>query len=343
MSFPALLAPIFLILISKSKYNAKVLEYFRTQKYTNSTLGLYEHNQYTSEESAATREIIKLKIIHSPKIFLSLLVCFWIFLALVSILLDKIICKGWITDEKCAFEEIGIPILSAAFMLIPFLGSIQIIYTHCIEHNHVQKPWMRKYALLALALATTPCILAGLIEIAYHRFWYNEESEIKIFPYLLTNIAFLLHFYVLFGSYLVQIYRLEDKKNSSSSNDLSLEDILENEISRSFFQAFLVETLCVENLIFIQHLKQFKASNELQKENFAKKIYRYFIREGSIAQINISSKARKTITENINNQSISFDVFEEAEEEIMFLLTYDSLRKFRVSPYYAQVVNRFLS
>eukprot|EP00924_Labyrinthula_sp_SR-Ha-C_P000589 snap_masked-scaffold_27-processed-gene-3.9-mRNA-1 protein AED:1.00 eAED:1.00 QI:0/0/0/0/1/1/2/0/321 len=318
MAFPAILAPILLTglaFLSKSKYNAKLLEYFRTQKYTNSTLELYGINQYTASESTATKEIMKLKLIHSPRVFKSVLFSFWLLIVMLSVMLEKIICQGWITGEKCAFEKIGIPFLSAGFMLVPFLGEIVIIYMHFKEQHRIQKPWMRKFPALMFALATTPCIISGLIEIVYHKFWYDETEKIKIFP-------------------------LDEGEHSSIKDDLSLDEILENETSKNFFQAFLVETLCVENLIFIQHLKQFKASNEFQTENFAKKIYHYFIQEGSIAQVNISGKTRNKIKEKFNNQNISLEVFKEAEDEVIFLLTYHSLSKFKSSPYYAQVVDQ---
>eukprot|EP00924_Labyrinthula_sp_SR-Ha-C_P000588 snap_masked-scaffold_27-processed-gene-3.11-mRNA-1 protein AED:1.00 eAED:1.00 QI:0/-1/0/0/-1/1/1/0/346 len=346
MAFPAIVAPIFLTgiaLVAKIKYNEKLVEYFRSQGYTNSTLQLYGTNQYTATESTATKEIMKLKLLHSPRVFKALIFSLWLLFVLLSVMLEKIICQGWITGEKCALEKIGIPILSAAFMLLPSLGEIVIIYKKIKNDKSIDKPWLKHFDSLIFALGTTPGIIAGLIEIIYHQLWYKENEEIKLFPYLLTNIAFISNFYVLFIFYLLKIYQLRRNGDKAVKHDLSLDDILENEISRDFFQAFLVESLCVENLIFILHLRIFKSANEFVTENLAKKIYNYFIKEGSIAQVNISGKTRKIIKENIYYQNISSDIFEEAEEEVISLLTYDSLPKFKSSSYYPRIVNRFIS
>eukprot|EP00924_Labyrinthula_sp_SR-Ha-C_P005879 snap_masked-scaffold_14-processed-gene-7.46-mRNA-1 protein AED:1.00 eAED:1.00 QI:0/0/0/0/1/1/3/0/287 len=287
MSFPAIVAPIFLtglVLIAKSNYNAKLLEYFREQKHTYSTLKLYESNQYTETEYTTKKEIVFI----------------WLVIALISFILEKIICQGWITGQECALEKIGIPILCAGFMFIPVLGEVVIIYTHCKEQNHVEKPWMRKFPLLAFTLGTTPCVISGTVEIVYEYEYSNKAS-------------------------------FED--------DLTLNDILNHQIGKNFFQAFLVGTACVENLIFIQHLNQLQSINEFQRLNFTKKIFNDFIREGSIAQINISGKTRIKITEKLNSENITFDIFDDAKEEVLFLLTYDSLRKFKLSAYYPQLVN----
>eukprot|EP00924_Labyrinthula_sp_SR-Ha-C_P000586 snap_masked-scaffold_27-processed-gene-3.10-mRNA-1 protein AED:1.00 eAED:1.00 QI:0/0/0/0/1/1/2/0/451 len=341
MTFPASVGPIFLSGISR--YNKKLLEYFRAQNNTHSTLGHYGSTNYIPSEYSATKAMKKLKLIHSPKVFKSLLLCFFLLIGLLSVMLEKIICQGWITGEKCAFEHIGIPILSAAFMLLPLLGEIEILCKKFKENKSVDKPWMKNFDYLALALGTTPCVISGLIEIIYHQSFYNETEEVELFPYFLTNIAFLTHYFVLFGHYTVRMYQSDNINNSSVKDDLNLNDILENEISRNFFQAFLVESLCVENLIFILHLRKFKSASEFETENLAKKIYNYFIKEGSIAQVNISGKTRNKIKEKFNNQNISLEVFKEAEDEIIYLLTYDSLSKFKSSPYYPQVVNRFLT
>eukprot|EP00924_Labyrinthula_sp_SR-Ha-C_P009278 snap_masked-scaffold_2-processed-gene-18.34-mRNA-1 protein AED:1.00 eAED:1.00 QI:0/0/0/0/1/1/2/0/342 len=324
-------------LISRSRYNTKLTEYFNQHESFLSPLTLAGEHAFSLEsESFGSKELKRLKFLSSDKFYSFFVLGTWSFFGLVTLILEGVVCKGWIKGNKCAFEEIGVLALQSTVLVGTVFAGIQVLaakfkYNSLLEAKFIPKQW--NIAFFG--------ITAGAVQVLYDLFWYDPAEEIYIFPFVFSDIAFMGMLLGLFYPLFVIPCKTKSLNSSLDTDGLTLQDILQNKASRTFFQAFLVENLCVENLLFIQYLYRFKEVTPSHAESFAQHVFKKFIAEGSIGQINISAKARNQAKTRIELNNAFPEMFKEAEEQVILLLTYDSLPKFKASNYYSQLVHHY--
>ncbi|KAJ3444716.1 regulator of g protein signaling [Anaeramoeba flamelloides] len=105
-----------------------------------------------------------------------------------------------------------------------------------------------------------------------------------------------------------------------------------------FFMNFLKSQFTEENLLFfdkVNTFKKIKKKDELKNE--AKNIYGKFIEEGAKMQINIDSVTRNNIITKVKSNNINSDIFEQAQNQIYFLMLNDPYSRFLDSPDYEEL------
>eukprot|EP00924_Labyrinthula_sp_SR-Ha-C_P005895 maker-scaffold_14-snap-gene-8.34-mRNA-1 protein AED:0.00 eAED:0.00 QI:59/1/1/1/0/0/2/46/344 len=233
-------------LIAKSKYNTKLIEHFDAKKYLNpssentSPLGSFR----MEEETDQSNELKMLKFLSSPRCYNRILFLIWFSILLLTLLLERIICQGWFTGEKCDFEDIGLLLLNTVFLVFPVTAAIPVACSQKVYNNYVEQRWMKNY----------------------------------------FNIG-----------------------------------------------------------IVIELVEEFKQARGVRRKRIAKKILLGFIEDKSLGEINIDFEAKQKIFERFKKADYSSEMFYEAETEIISLLTFDSLPKFKASPYYVQAVHHYIA
>eukprot|EP00924_Labyrinthula_sp_SR-Ha-C_P009315 snap_masked-scaffold_2-processed-gene-19.17-mRNA-1 protein AED:1.00 eAED:1.00 QI:0/0/0/0/1/1/2/0/423 len=330
-------------MFAKSRFNTAISKHFSSR---NSDAAEFFSGDLLSKVDAETPEERKkleyLKLISSDFFhsFVTLLMMF--IMIFMTFLFEGIICKGWITGKPCALETIGFTLLNLSLLVFASVGTFSILALRLKFYNFSQNEQTKNYWRVGMAFGPTPCLVAALIEFIYHNQYYTETDEIFIFPYFMTNFAFISMFSTLFLLNFISPFSSR-KGRRSRTCDVSLKDILGSDLSTKYFRDFLVDILCVENLIFIQYVRRFKLIEDAEEMvKFANFILENFVRVGSVGQVNISGVARSQINERFENNEVSSDMFKEAEFQIMELLTFDSLPKFLDSETYVQSLQHSL-
>eukprot|EP00924_Labyrinthula_sp_SR-Ha-C_P001486 snap_masked-scaffold_55-processed-gene-1.20-mRNA-1 protein AED:1.00 eAED:1.00 QI:0/0/0/0/1/1/2/0/452 len=331
-------------LIARSKYNTKLIEHFKSQDFFISplTVSKEQHPLTWDSQSTSSRELQKLKYLSSEKFYCLFAFIFWSIKGLIIFIFDLIVCKGWLTGNKCAFEEMGILVLQTSLLIFSILAGLRIFSALLKHNNYLEVKSMPNHWKIALSLGILPGILFPALQIVYDIFLYEPSDEIYPFPFILADINFFCLFFCMFYPIFLLPFKNKSLNSRLVSDGLTLQDILNNPSSSALFQAFLVETLCVENLLFIQHVERFQNLGSSQTATFAQIIFMKFVAEGSVGQINLPSRVRNQIKERIEFNNIFKEMFDEAEHEVILLLTYDSLPKFRASEYYSQIIHHYL-
>eukprot|EP00924_Labyrinthula_sp_SR-Ha-C_P000587 snap_masked-scaffold_27-processed-gene-3.14-mRNA-1 protein AED:1.00 eAED:1.00 QI:0/-1/0/0/-1/1/1/0/443 len=331
-------------LICRSKYNAKLIEYFSDEKLSLSPLAISQ-GQYamtTETNSTSSKELQRLKYLSSNSFYFFSVIFHWCLWGVIIFILERVICKGWITGNKCALDEFGLVALETVVLIICLFSAVAVIRKTLKYENNLELKSLPKNSTMALTFGIIPGIILPGMQILYYTHWYETSDEINLFPFILDDIAFISLFFSLFYPVYFLPFKTKSLDSCLDSDGLTLQDILNNDSSKAIFQAFLVETFCVENLLFIRYLKNFKQGKSKETYRLAHLIFKKFVAEGSLVQINISARLRKQVAERIYSNNIYPEMFQEVEQEVVSLLTYDSLPKFKSSNYYSQVVHHYL-
>lgn len=108
-----------------------------------------------------------------------------------------------------------------------------------------------------------------------------------------------------------------EKRDSGVSSSLEELLYLPNEVK--LFKSFAEKEHAVENLDFIEKIREFKTEKDISKaEEMKKNIYNTYLSEDPSIPLNITEKTLKKIQTAYKNQNTL--LFNEAENEIMILL-----------------------
>eukprot|EP00475_Leptophrys_vorax_P027885 TRINITY_DN39888_c0_g2_i1.p1 TRINITY_DN39888_c0_g2~~TRINITY_DN39888_c0_g2_i1.p1 ORF type:complete len:437 (+),score=102.15 TRINITY_DN39888_c0_g2_i1:83-1393(+) len=119
---------------------------------------------------------------------------------------------------------------------------------------------------------------------------------------------------------------------SKFSGRIKMDDILKDEALLLEFQAFLVKELSVENLHFLLDVKKFKAELTENLEALFKELMEKYILENSPFEINIPADIRNqllNLQQTPQQITLTRQVFDAAQDEIITLLDSDPVRRFR--------------
>lgn len=165
--------------------------------------------------------------------------------------------------------------------------------------------------------------------------------------------TFLLEiFFVIVGVYPLRDQRkLDQRVNECTFDHLeSLEDMLQDPAARVALEAFMRREFCNEMLEFYESVEKFKRKYELhspaKRLNAARVIHAQFIVPGAPAQINLSlthvaeihvklfggaDRCQSNTMESASISDAPFEVFDEAQREIVHLIRRDPFVRFQIS------------
>eukprot|EP00924_Labyrinthula_sp_SR-Ha-C_P004593 snap_masked-scaffold_1-processed-gene-5.11-mRNA-1 protein AED:1.00 eAED:1.00 QI:0/0/0/0/1/1/2/0/443 len=337
MAAPSLAINIWLIF--KSEYNQKLSEYFTEKSFLDRSsfmsLSIPVTGSKESVDTDRTRHnhLNRLKWLSSTKFLKLLLLVLLMSLLFSAIFLWAVICKGFITGKECNLDVTGFKALYIIGVLGTVILAILVNYVMKTHKNYMQIKYDKNYWDNAVYFLAIPTILG---------FFINALNMFTIDTYDRDVISFgpnlLLDAYYWFGMGLI-LKTFDGVKRSSVSKEdgISLDDILDNHGAKVIFQQFLIETYCSENLAFINHVAMFKKLKGRALVKRAKFLVRGFILPDSYGEINISSRSKTSIIEQYRNKQYTVNMFDDAEEEIIDVLVYDSLPKFKATENYVQM------
>ncbi|KAJ3451394.1 electron carrier/ protein disulfide oxidoreductase [Anaeramoeba flamelloides] len=133
-------------------------------------------------------------------------------------------------------------------------------------------------------------------------------------------------------------------KNKDFSID-SVEKLLTIPVAVEYFTEYLNHEMCQENLLFFLSVKNFKNllnSNQMEKKiiSMSKKIYKKYIKTGSLFQVNIDYICREKINSLVKKKEFSIDMFNEAQEIVFGHMNNDQLIGFKNSDLYSQLLKK---
>jgi len=129
--------------------------------------------------------------------------------------------------------------------------------------------------------------------------------------------------------------------NVGSSGMKSLKQILSYQFSIRYFKDFCTRTYCHESILFwldAENYQNLPGSNYMKR--IANKIYKKYVADFAMLQINISGKVRLEIAKNLENPTRV--IFKKAQTEILRLMETDALPKFLLSKEY-EIMNLCLN
>ncbi|KAJ5068655.1 electron carrier/ protein disulfide oxidoreductase [Anaeramoeba ignava] len=148
----------------------------------------------------------------------------------------------------------------------------------------------------------------------------------------------------------------ENEKSSPEKPTLEKNDIQEeklNEIDNlqklfkvpiaiDYFKEYLIQQLNQENLLFYLEVSEFeKLKNDKDKmEKIGKHIFEKYVKPGSLFEINIESKTRKTIITSVKNGSFNPNLFQEAKQTVFQHMDHDNFGPFKQSQIYSELITK---
>lgn len=214
----------------------------------------------------------------------------------------------------------------------------------------VQDAFAFKWELLATVLLSFPLLIVWLIA----RFAINFDNAVphEIWPLVIYLVCLVVG--IASPSILVWKARQYRLKHGDSASFVSLEAspsvssnadffllVLETPILVESLKRFMVTNWSVENLLFLQEIKEFqgfRGGPEERKES-AKRIYEIFLEPGCMFEVNLDSQDREGIMEAIAEGRISPDLFEAAWVKVFNIVKHDSIPKWRQSPEFQEAWN----
>lgn len=112
-------------------------------------------------------------------------------------------------------------------------------------------------------------------------------------------------------------------------NELEFDQIISNRFEIIRFRKFLEKEFCQENLDFYIDVQKYKKLPLNLMKIEASRLFKKYIEQDSISQVNISYDTVEHIKKNLNTPSN--DIFANAEEEILQLLHHDCYKRFVAS------------
>ncbi|KAJ5078685.1 electron carrier/ protein disulfide oxidoreductase [Anaeramoeba ignava] len=137
------------------------------------------------------------------------------------------------------------------------------------------------------------------------------------------------------------ISQIKPKINEESSINFStLQDVLQNSYAVEFFKEYLTQQYNQENLMFYLEVNEFKKIKEENIENLAKNIYEKFVKNESLFEINIDSQTRNEISNKVEQNDFSLNMFDEAQKIIFILMDQNSYDGFKNSDLYEDLLKK---
>eukprot|EP00924_Labyrinthula_sp_SR-Ha-C_P000500 snap_masked-scaffold_27-processed-gene-0.28-mRNA-1 protein AED:1.00 eAED:1.00 QI:0/-1/0/0/-1/1/1/0/197 len=183
-----------------------------------------------------------------------------------------------------------------------------------------------------------PIVCSACLEMAAEFGFSDASIHVRLLPHVLLDLAFFSQYYYNVMAMILKTYDGSSSSDHLESDGVSLEVILNNKIACEKFEDFLVSKFAGENLAFLNHLREFKKLKGIKMRERAKFMVRRFIRGGSIGEINIKFSVKSAILEDYGAGNITSSMFDDAEDEILRLLTDSMLPKFKKSHYYRSVM-----
>ena len=119
------------------------------------------------------------------------------------------------------------------------------------------------------------------------------------------------------------------------NQSLSLEELLDHPVTVEIFKQELLKTQSAENLIFCLHARRYRTLNSSKaRKLLAPHIANAFIRLDAPQQININTRQRETVLNNIDNHQFSSHLFYEAERECIMLMKVNAFKTFNATNKY---------
>lgn len=126
------------------------------------------------------------------------------------------------------------------------------------------------------------------------------------------------------------------KKNTNLEDEHSFKAILENPITLVYYKSFLDKRLCSENLRFWIVINNYHEKFENINPDYAMKIYKKYIEDGSEYEVNVSASQKRKIKDLLDKNKINIDIFDEAQNEIFKLMITNDFDKFVHSDMYTE-------
>ncbi|KAJ3442156.1 electron carrier/ protein disulfide oxidoreductase [Anaeramoeba flamelloides] len=109
-----------------------------------------------------------------------------------------------------------------------------------------------------------------------------------------------------------------------------------------YFKEYLVQQMSQENLLFYLDVKKFTNTYHTNKNVYqtANKIYKTYIKNGSIFEVNIDYKSRETLEKLITEKKISFDMFNHAQDIVFGHMDHNEFGPFKKSKIYQNLIQQ---
>ena len=120
--------------------------------------------------------------------------------------------------------------------------------------------------------------------------------------------------------------REHDLRSESKSASSDVVDLLHDPEGFELFKAFLLSEFSAESCLFYKAVQNYHLEGNVRE---ASEIYDLYVDDNAELCINISHKTRKTIRQRIESDSIDETLFDQAQNEVLRLMTYDSYCRFR--------------
>ena len=117
----------------------------------------------------------------------------------------------------------------------------------------------------------------------------------------------------------------KSKGLSRQTPNIPFSDILTDQTLLTKFRRYTLEEFTVENLLFYETCREFKEvhSSELHNVDMnihALRIFAKFVKSGTMYQVNLLESTRKEIENQIRARQVTCNIFDQAMEEIYYLM-----------------------
>eukprot|EP00924_Labyrinthula_sp_SR-Ha-C_P011085 snap_masked-scaffold_51-processed-gene-0.22-mRNA-1 protein AED:1.00 eAED:1.00 QI:0/0/0/0/1/1/2/0/447 len=332
------------LLLFRSLHNQKVSTYLTEKSFKDYSMASREDSKQntntvtsTQSDESQLKTLRRLRYLGSYKFMQLLMGCTWLILIFSAFLLWLVICKGVFTGKECDLAGSGFIYLYTYGLLVGLSLGILVTYVHFRHSNIMLSKYNEGNSFQILVIGGVPVTLALFINfLNVVSFDTYTKEKISFGPNILLDVGYFLLYFSCGMLFVLKTFDGKKQGQITTDDGVRLKEILKNPVARVFFQEFLIETYCSENLSFINHVSMFKKLKGKALNKRANFIIHGFIESGSYAEINISSLVRQTILEKYSQGLINSTMFEDAEEEIIDLLTFDSLPKFKMTDGYSQ-------
>jgi hypothetical protein len=102
-------------------------------------------------------------------------------------------------------------------------------------------------------------------------------------------------------------------------------------VSEKYFQAFkifLSNEFALENALFIEHIREYKATPYRDRKKFVEEIQSKFFKEDSKYEINISNRSKSNISTCLHNRDFKDDLFDIIRKELKYGIMFDSFTRY---------------
>ncbi|KAJ3429055.1 electron carrier/ protein disulfide oxidoreductase [Anaeramoeba flamelloides] len=150
--------------------------------------------------------------------------------------------------------------------------------------------------------------------------------------------------------------KVENKKNNSKEDEVNQEnEPLENNYDLSsteilftiptaveYFKEYLFQEMCQENILFFLEVKEYKNSfvNEKKMISMANKIYKKYIKNGALFEVNIDYSCRDDITKKMNGKNIDKHIFDHAQSIVFIHMDHNQFGQFKSSKLYQELLKK---